>query len=160
MTVVAATSVGFNDAVSASKTTWSIPPWNLVSRCSNTPRPDWMTPTRDVSSAERTRRRPIGVDPAGVVRSGRWVWLVGVTLWATSRGASPSVELLAPDAALLELGGPGLDEGLPRGDAVAAASMHRLAFTERDQRTVDTPTGSAPVARAWQDWNRRTRTQD
>src|SRR5215210_2858968 len=41
----------------------------------------------------------------------------------TARALVEGLELLAPDAALLELAEPGLDEGLALGVAVAAAAM-------------------------------------
>jgi hypothetical protein len=48
------------------------------------------------------------------------------------RGAGfvEGLELLAPDAALLELGEPGLDEGLALGVAVAAAAVGDPQFAQ------------------------------
>ena len=45
-------------------------------------------------------------------------------------GLLEGLELLAPDAALLELGEPGLDEGLALGVAVAAATMDDAVLSE------------------------------
>jgi hypothetical protein len=45
-------------------------------------------------------------------------------------GVVEGLELLAPDAALLELGEPGLDEGLALGVAVAAAAVRDPELAE------------------------------